>query len=684
MPDERRAALTVFVVLILVYVASLAPGVTLWDSGEFNAAIASLGIPHPPGTPLYVIVARVWSRALGVLPQAAAVNALSAVATAAGCAVLARLLARWSGSVAGAVAGGLAAGSMLAVWQNATETEVYALSFLLGIIMVALGDRAGRSGLVRDRVMLAYAMALSVPLQISALVAAPAAVLLAATPPGWATDASNAESRWGLSWSVLVVLVVLAGVLALVACLGLVRPSLGVAGAVLMAAAGAMSALAKRQPGAAEGQPIATQAARIGPGEIAALAMVVLVAASATLFMLFRAAHDPAVNQGNPENWASFLDVVARRQYDVPGLWPRRAPLWLQLANLVQYADWQVAFGLDDSVAASWRRTPFTVLFASLAVVGARWHGRRDPRGARATLLLLLSASLGVVLILNLHAGPSFGYGVLPSGAPHEARERDYFFALAFATAGLWAGLGAVVMARRFAGHPRSGLVLAALPIVLNWNAANRRREPDASLARVLGETLLESAPPDALLILSGDNDTYAVWYQQQVRGRRRDVIPVTEPLLGARWYRGELARRRGLLDSVAVSSWYGESATLRRLIDAAAEQGRSVAVSVSLPRALRMALAPSWSLRGAVFVSGASPSEYRPAGWPFDDGIDTARTRAIATRVGDTGIADSAPRDATGRYVQRLLACPHEALEVLELRRRGAIALLDSRCNLK
>lgn len=675
MPDERRAATAVFVVLLAAYLLSLAPDVTLWDSGEFNAAIASLGIPHPPGTPLYVVLARVWSRALAPLvPQALAVNALSAFATAAGCAILARLLVRWTGSLAGGVAGGIAAGSMLAVWLNATETEVYALSFLLGLVMVLLGDRAGRSGEARDRVLLAYVIALAVPLQISALVAAPASVLLAASPAGQRTGAVDTGDR-RLAWPVLLRL---GGVLALVVSLGLVRPWLAVAGLLLLVLGAALPAAV---PGASSATAHSGHLAR--GGEDAALVAVVIVAASATLFMLVRAPHDPAVNQGNPETWASFVDVMARRQYDVPGIWPRRAPLWLQTANLLQYADWQVAFGLDDSVAGSWRRTPFTLLFAVLAVVGGRWHWRRDKRGARAVLLLLMSASLGVVLILNLHTGPSFGYGILPPGALHEARERDYFFGLAFATAALWAGLGAVVAVGRFGGRPASGVALAALPLLLNWDAANRRREPDASLARVLGDVILESAPPNAVLLLAGDNDTYAVWYQQQVHARRPDVIPVTEPLLGAGWYRRELERRHGLLDSSTVESWRGETGTLHQIVDRAAEQGRPLAASVALDRSVRAELAHYWSLRGGVYVAGA-PGTHRPEGWPFEDGLDTTLTREIAGRVRQGQAGDGAPRDASGRYVQRLLACPHEALILLESRRRGGGALLDSRCNLK
>jgi hypothetical protein len=65
---------------------TLAPGVTLWDSGEFLAAIRSFGVPHPPGTPLYVLIGKVWSMILGsAFGFARSINLLSAVCTAFGC-----------------------------------------------------------------------------------------------------------------------------------------------------------------------------------------------------------------------------------------------------------------------------------------------------------------------------------------------------------------------------------------------------------------------------------------------------------------------------------------------------------------------------------------------------------------------------------------------------------------------
>ena len=60
--------------MLVVYIATLAPGVTFWDAGEFIAAAHSLGIPHPPGTPLFVVLLNAWARAFAFLPFAIATN----------------------------------------------------------------------------------------------------------------------------------------------------------------------------------------------------------------------------------------------------------------------------------------------------------------------------------------------------------------------------------------------------------------------------------------------------------------------------------------------------------------------------------------------------------------------------------------------------------------------------------
>jgi Protein of unknown function (DUF2723). len=133
----------VILVLLFVYHATLAPTVTYWDAGEFLSAIHALGIPHPPGTALFVLVANVWTKIFSPwLGFAYSVNIFSAVCTAAACGVFAYLMQRWTGNSAAAIAGALTAGLMSSVWLNATETEVYSPALLVSLVLFLVADQA--------------------------------------------------------------------------------------------------------------------------------------------------------------------------------------------------------------------------------------------------------------------------------------------------------------------------------------------------------------------------------------------------------------------------------------------------------------------------------------------------------------------------------------------------------------
>ena len=91
---------------------------------------------------------------------------------------------------------------------------------------------------------------------------------------------------------------------------------------------------------------------------------------------------------------------------------------------------------------------------------------------------------------------------------------------------------------------------------------------------------LLDSLPAHAIFLAVGDNDTYPLWYLQQVLSMRRDVTVVTVPLLTPSWYRAELLRRYGLLDPRYVAEWYGTQATVQDVRVRAAAMGRPVVIS--------------------------------------------------------------------------------------------------------
>ena len=403
---------------------------------------------------------------------------------------------------------------MSSVWLNANETEVYAPSLLVSMLLLLVAEKARASRENRWFVLLAYLIGVGWSLQLSALVAAPAALYLA-----FCHGDTEPRRKFGFD--------------------------------------GATLSLAVR------------------------MIMVAALGATAVLFMLVRAKHDPGINQGNPATWQAFLDVLSRKQYLPVPMWPRQAPFYIQIGNVFEYADWQVALGLAPEAPPSWLRTPFTILYAMFGVVGCLWHRHAHKLSWRTVMLLFVTGTLGVIVYLNMKAGPSYGEGFLPAGAKHEARERDYFFALAFVCWGLWAGAGAIRIANRIGSRAKiAGFAIVLLPVLLNWRAVDRSAWPQSDAPRYNAMKELTSAPQRAVVFARGDNDTYPAWYLQQVEGVRRDVVIVTIPLLGATWYREEIARRYQLLPSEYVRVWRGQGATVAAICREAARQGRKVGTS--------------------------------------------------------------------------------------------------------
>lgn len=587
------ATLATLAVLLPLYLATAAPDLTFWDASEFMTAAHTLGIPHPPGTPLWVAIAKVASILFSSNGPARSITMLSVVATAGACALSARLVARWlpgRGAVAGAVAAAVAAGTMSSVWANATETEVYAMSLLLSVAMLSAGEHAGHRDAtieqrLRGRALVAFLAGLAVPLHLSALVALPGACLLAWHPP------------------------------------------------------------------------------RMRLRDVAVWGALALLGVSAILILPLRARHGPVLNSGNPVDLVSLYALLTRAQYEVPGLWPRRAPLWLQFGNIFQWADWQVALGLQPSVGPSWLRTPVSVMWGWFGVLGLRtlWHAEK--RVGRAVAVLLLSGTAGVAMWLNLKAGSSFGFGVLPPDAQHEARERDYFFALGFWTWGLLAGVGIAWTASRLTHRisHRIGdslrhalLVLAAVPLVANATVMDRTRNPDALLPRTFGRLLLDAVPMGGVLIVAGDNDTFPLWYLQGVEHYRDDVAVVTVPMLGAAWYRLALARNGRLLPQRMVDTWFGAPTVLRAIGDSAVARRRAIRVSAYVSAAERNSVQPrhGWLLQGLVYA----PTNALKAGAV---GLDLATLSDARRAVPPAFLAPlHSGVENVGETMQRLLKC--------------------------
>jgi hypothetical protein len=475
-------------------------------------------------------------------------------------------------------------------------------------------------------------------MHLSALVAAPAAIVLAAkqTGDGWR------PVTMGLLGGVFVIAT------------GVGRASWNIA------AAGALIVL---------GTSVLAWSRNADPGFRRA-ALGVCIALSACLILMLRARHDPALNENSPTTLQAAWEVIGRRQYGSFALWPRNAPMWLQLVNFFEYADWQVALSLAPRAAPALARTAVTVLFIALGVAGCAAHRRMDRRSWLAFVVLLLGASLGLVAYLNFYPGYSLGYGILPADMRHEVRERDYFFVLAFWTWGAWAGIGAVSLARRLGARAAiAGVAVAALPLALNWNAMDRARSVERDAARTVSRALLWGVPLHSVLVTLSDDDTYLTWYAQIAERERLDLAVVNMNFLYDASLRAQIARRYGLTASDTTEP-------LRSLESDARRAGRPIAFTIGFAAALHSIAGGEWMLRGLTFVRADSSAVRVAPGGPL---VDTLAARQFVQEFGEPALPADDAIDGDARAWMRIVRCPAQYLKVS--RRQVPADSLDSRC---
>jgi len=163
-----------------------------------------------------------------------------------------------------------------------------------------------------------------------------------------------------------------------------------------------------------------------------------------------------------------------------------------------------------------------------------------------------LMATVSVLLVFYMNF--KYGYSVQLQEQLHEVRERDYFFMASFLLWGIWVALGFAAIIRWSVAHfthSREGdakwlpatpvLLLCFIPLVGNWLHASRAGE---TLPRDVAWDIMQSVEPYGILITAGDNDTFPLWYIQEVEGVRRDVLVANLSLMNTDWHIRQLKRR--------------------------------------------------------------------------------------------------------------------------------------------
>jgi hypothetical protein len=231
-----------------------------------------------------------------------------------------------------------------------------------------------------------------------------------------------------------------------------------------------------------------------------------------------------------------FLWSYAGKQNDLEGFGNVRDGNWISgipfIDNLI-YGDQDKMPETIHGKNKSYNRMYLLPLI--LGLIGMFFQYNRNRKDFLIAGLLFFFTGFAIVVYLNQ--------------AGFQPRERDYAYAGSCYAFAIWIGLGVIWVEEKFgkflkqpmAGYAAAGLCLLAVPVLMGdqeWDDHDRSKK---TLARDIGRDYLESCPKNAILISFGDNDTYPLWYAQEVEGIRPDVRVMNYSLLGTDWYINEL-----------------------------------------------------------------------------------------------------------------------------------------------
>ncbi|MFQ5398411.1 MAG: protein O-mannosyl-transferase family [Anaerolineae bacterium] len=416
---------------LLIYSITLAPGLT-WanfggDGGELVTAAVTLGVPHPPGYPTYILLGKLFS----FLPMGTAafrLNLMSAVAAASAAGVVSATALIWLKQAQrpsegltthlAAASAGLAFAFVPAVWSQAVIAEVYTLNLLfLALFLFLL--------LTHQRPMLTgFFLGLSITTHLTSLLVLPLALIL--SPAG------------------------------------------------------------RRR--------------RLLPGMLLGLTPFLLIP--------WLAGRDSPVIWGNPATWHGFWWLVSGRIYwnnalslPVADLGPR---LWRWGTAMLRHLTWiwlpLIIAGYEAMPNETRRRARLMALTASGAFVYTIGYNTADAQ------VLILPAVLLLTLLLA------------------------------------W-------------GLSQMGWLAPLLPLTLLLLNFNQQDLSKTQQARPLIQSLLAEVPQDAVLITSGNQIIFPLWYFQHVEGLRPDVVLVDADLFAFDWYRQRLGQQQPELTTLAADN---------------------------------------------------------------------------------------------------------------------------------
>lgn len=488
--SHRIGFISVFGFVFAIYAWTMAPSVSFWDCGEYIATSYILGVPHPPGSPLQVLVRRIFT----LLPIGSEIafrsNLFSVLVSSLTAAFLylciyeiitrfkkpntpvEKLIAHGSG-----IMGAVIASFSFTVWHNAVESESYAPATFLLVFSLWLALTWAKRMKRKFLLVIGYIFGLSIGFHLTPLLAAPAVLIF-----------------------VLII-----------------RPDI------------------------------------IKDLKFIFIIILLFLMGTTTYgYLVIRARQNPAINEASPTDFQKFWDVFTRKQYGPMKLLPRQTQLETemgvipafaeQLKMYFKYLSWQwtpypreEAMGQTISPQTRLYSRAFTTLFLFLAFFGMFSCYKLNRKVFLLFFITLFFASVGLVGYMNFKFSPS---DPNPQHQPREVRERHYFFGPSFVLFGFFIGMavyGCFETLSRFRLVAYLIFPLTLVPIIGNYHShANRRGN---YIADDFGYNMLSSCDDNSILFTNGDNDTFPLWFAQEVKKVKPTVVVCNFSLLNTPWY---------------------------------------------------------------------------------------------------------------------------------------------------
>src|SRR5574344_1670647 len=246
--------------------------------------------------------------------------------------------------------------------------------------------------------------------------------------------------------------------------------------------------------------------------------------------------------------WRYFMWNFAGRQNDIQGFGNSVHGNWISGIAPLDNSRLGNQDLLPEYLKENKAHNSYFMLPLLLGLIGLAFHFMKDQKNAFVVLLLFVLTGIAIVVYLNQ--------------APDQPRERDYAYAASCFAFTIWIGLGVTALFSLFKKIIKNSPISATLAFVLcipvplrmaseNWDDHDRSNR---YVCHDFGRNYLETCAPNAILFTFGDNDTFSVWYAQEVEGIRPDVKVCCLPYLNSDWYINQMKSKYYEADPMPLS----------------------------------------------------------------------------------------------------------------------------------